>query len=147
MALGWKRMVAGGAVALGLLGPACSNYGGVQDTTAPAGSGPASSQPGATQSSGGVTCKASAGKTAVVQQGFAFHPAKFTAKTCTTVRISNKDSITHTFTINKTSITVTMPGGSQNAAQLALPPGKYTFYCKFHGKPDGTGMAGTLTVT
>jgi plastocyanin len=155
---GWKRVLTGGALALGLLGAACSNYGGtdsVGGTTAPgpATSAPASSQPATTGSTGGgtatggVTCNQSAGKAAMVQQNFTFAPPKLSAKSCTSVTITNKDSATHTFTIDGSPINVTLPGGSKNSAELTLPPGSYVYYCRFHGSPDGTGMAGKLTVT
>jgi plastocyanin len=157
MTLGCKRLLAGGVVALGLLGAACSNYGGAAaassigaggTTPAPASSTPATSGGGSTSGGAGtVTCAKSAGKASDVQQGFAFNPAKLAEKSCTTVTITNKDSVEHTFTIPGTAINVTVPPGSSSTAELALKPGKYVFYCRFHGSPDGTGMAGHLTVT
>ena len=154
MAFGWKRVLAGGVLAFGMLGAACSNYGGTDGgTTTPAKTSagtkttaPTSEAP-TTAKTTGESCADSAGTAAVVQQGFAFVPAKLTAKECTTVNISNKDTATHTFTIDGTPINVTLPGGSKNSAELALLPGDYVFYCRFHGSPEGTGMAGTLTVT
>lgn len=162
MTLGWKRMLAGGAVAVGLLGAACSNYGGASAASslggsgtppAPASSAPATSGGGTTGGgttgggAGTVTCSKSAGKASEVQQSFHFHPPTLSEKSCTTVTITNKDSVTHTFTIPGTAINVTLPPGSSASAELALKPGKYIFYCQFHGSPNGTGMAGHLTVT
>ena len=156
--LGWKRLLAGGVVGLGLLGAACSNYGGANAANggasgtppAPASSAPATTggTTGGTSGGGGaVTCSKSAGKASEVQQGFAFNPAKLSGKSCTTVTITNKDSTTHTFTIPGSTIDVTVPPGTTTTAELALKPGKYIFYCRFHGSPNGTGMAGHLTVT
>jgi plastocyanin len=157
MGTGWKRTFAGGMLALGLLGAACSNYGGTNDLTpAPASSGaPSTSAPPATTAAGGTTSgggtiscdKNGGGSVALTQQGFAFQPATFSAKSCDTVNVDNKDTAEHTFTVVGSAINVTLPGGSQNSAQLNLPPGTYIFYCRFHGSPDGSGMAGKLTVT
>jgi plastocyanin len=140
MGLGRKRMLAVGVVALGLFGAACSNYGGD--------GGGASSQPAASASGGGaVTCDQSAGSTTVTESGFKFDPTTLSAKSCTTVTIDNKDSTTHTFTIDNSPINVTLPGPAKASAELALAPGKYIWYCRFHGSPAGTGMSGNLTVT
>src|SRR5689334_19216240 len=96
MTLGCKRLLAGGVVALGLLGAACSNYGGAAAASSIGAGGttpaPASSTPtpggttGSGSTSGGpgtVTCAKSAGKASDVQQGFAFNPAKLAEKSCT----------------------------------------------------------------
>jgi plastocyanin len=146
MALGRIRILVAGVFALGLVGAACSNYGG--DNGGGSGTSAAASQPAASGGGGGnVTCNQSAGNATVTASGFAFDPKKFSAKSCTTVTINNKDATTHTFTIDGSPINVTLPSTSTGTAELALPPGTYTWYCRFHGSPDGTGMAGTLTVT
>src|SRR3954452_3572207 len=102
MGMGWKRTLVGGVLALGLVGAACSNYGGANDVTAasstpqsaaPATSGaPATTAPRATTAAttgSSVTCTKPEGVAAVTTQGFAFHPAKLSAKSCTTVKITN----------------------------------------------------------
>jgi plastocyanin len=142
MGLGRKRMLAVGVVALGLFGVGCSNYGG--DGGGGATTGAASGQPA---SGGPVTCDQSAGSTTVTESGFQFQPTTLSAKSCTTVALNNKDATTHTFTIDKSPINVTLPGGSKSSAELALAPGNYIWYCRFHGSPAGTGMSGNLTVT
>jgi plastocyanin len=159
MTLGWKRMLAGGVFVIGLLGAACSNYGGADNVTpsppAPASSAPAPTASGTTgggtttgaTTGGAATCDKSTGETAVALEGFAFKPPNLLAKACTTVNLSNKDTATHTFTIDGSPINVTLPGGADNSAELELAPGTYTYYCRFHGSPDGTGMAGKLTVS
>jgi len=155
MAHGWKRMLAGGVLALGLVGAACSNYGGADTTatgdgktTAPTKTTAATSKPASSgATTGAVTCDTSPGKTAVTLEDFDFVPPKLSAKACTTVNLDNKGGATHTFTIDGSPINVNLPGGTQNSAELALAPGEYIYYCKFHGSPDGSGMAGTLTVT
>jgi len=159
MALGWKRMLAGGVFVIGLLGAACSNYGGADNVT-PSPPVPPSSAPAPTGSGttgGGTTtgtttggapaCDKSAGTVTVNLASFTFKPPKFTAKACSTVKLSNKDSVTHTFTIATSTVNTTLPGGSDGEATLELAPGTYTFYCSIHGAPDGSGMAGTVTVT
>ncbi len=154
MAHGRKRMLAGGVLALGLLGAACSNYGGADTTasttgntktTAPTKTTAATSAPATTAA--GVTCDTSAGTTKITAQDFEFVPPKLSAKSCTTVKLTNQGGATHTFTIDGSPINVTLPGGAPGEAELALAPGEYVYYCKFHGSPDGSGMAGTLTVT
>jgi len=160
MGLGWKRTIAGGVLALGLVGTACSNYGGASNVTgasaapqspAPATSGaPASSAPPATTAAttgSSVNCTKAEGVVALTTQGFAFQPAKLSAKSCTTVKITNKDQANHTFTIDGSTVNSAIPPGGNTSATLELAPGTYTFYCRFHGSPDGTGMAGKLTVT
>jgi plastocyanin len=146
MTLGWKRMLGTGVVTLGLLGAACSNYGGDNPTPAPASNQSASS---ASASGGGnFDCAGQGpGKFSLTQSGFKFDPATFSTKSCTIVDLDNKDSTTHTFTIDGSPVNVTLPGGTTNSAVLALAPGTYTFYCTIHGTPDGGGMAGTVTVT
>jgi len=141
MGLGRKRVLVAGVFAIGLLGAACSNYGG--DNGGGGGTTAAASASGG----GSVTCDQSAGTTTLTQSGFKFDPTTLSAKSCTTVTIDNKDSTTHTFTIDDSPINVTLPGPAKGSAELALPPGTYTFYCRFHGSPAGTGMAGKLTVT
>jgi plastocyanin len=156
MVMGRKRMLAGGVFVLALVGAACSNYGGANGlggatttpapassapaTTAPASSPPATTAPPATT---GVSCPTSAGKASLTQKGIAFQPTKFSAASCTTVTVTNKDATTHTFTIDNSPVNVHVPPGASVEADLALPPGTYTYYCTIHG----LSMSGKVTVT
>jgi len=154
-----KRLFVGGVLALGLFGAACSNYGGVTtNTSAPAAtsaaattaggatSAPASSAP-ATTGGGAASCSKSTGTVSVTQQNFQFNPTKLTGKSCSTVKVTNKDTFAHTFTIPGTAINLTLSGPGTQTVQLNIKPGTYVFYCRFHGSPDGSGMAGHITVT
>ena len=134
----WRR-TATVLVGLGLLGAACGGGGG--------GGGGGTTAGGTTTGGGGVNCS-SGGSSAqtVTQQGLMFHPATFSVKSCSVVTISNKDGILHTFTIANSPVDVSLAGGTKTAT-IALPPGTYTFYCTIHGSPNGTGMAGKITVT
>jgi plastocyanin len=85
----------------------------------------------------------------VVMKDFEFDPNCIIAKNTQKLDLENQGNATHTFTIDGTPIDVTMdPGSSQelDAPGPALAPGTYVFYCRFHGSPDGTGMAGHITI-
>ncbi|HEX2042579.1 MAG TPA: cupredoxin domain-containing protein [Acidimicrobiales bacterium] len=38
------------------------------------------------------------------------------------------------------------PGGTFAFPFTNVPPGTYIYYCRYHGTPQGQGMAGTITV-
>jgi len=141
----------------GLALAACSSGGGDNNNTTTGGgttsggatSGGATSGGGTT--SGGSNCSDVSANAdfQVVMKNFAFDPNCIVAKNTQKLDLENDDSATHTFTIDNTPIDVTMDPGSQqelDAPGDALPPGHYIFYCRFHGHPDGTGMAGTITI-
>ncbi len=75
----------------------------------------------------------------VTIQGRAFHPNCFAAKSASAITIQNKDSVTHTFTIDGTQVDVTIPGGTTfNGESAGLAPGTYPFHCKIHPTMTGT---------
>jgi plastocyanin len=75
----------------------------------------------------------------VTIQGLAFHPDCFAAKSASAITIQNKDSVTHTFTIDGTQVDVSIPGGTTfNGESAGLAPGTYPFHCKIHSTMTGT---------
>jgi plastocyanin len=76
-------------------------------------------------------------------QGRAFHPDCFAALSASSITIQNKDTVTHTFTIDGTQVDVTIEGGTTfNGVSAGLAPGTYPFHCKIH-----TTMTGTVIVS
>jgi plastocyanin len=86
----------------------------------------------------------------VAMKDFSFDPSCIIAKNTQKLDLENDGNTAHTFTIVGTPVDVTLqPGDTKELAApgSALKPGTYVFYCKFHGSPDGTGMAGKITVS
>lgn len=128
-----------GLVALTALAAACSGGGGDS-----AGS-PSAAATGATGATGGGCTAASAvdltgdDPFTVTIQGLAFHPDCFAAKSASAITIENKDTVTHTFTIDGTQVDVTIEGGTTfNGESAGLAPGTYPFHCKIHSTMSGT---------
>jgi plastocyanin len=86
----------------------------------------------------------------IVTQNTQFAPTCVVAKRSQGLVLQNKDAISHTFTIVNTSVDIPLdPSTTKNLAPInnGIQPGTYIFYCKIHGHPDGTGMAGKITVS
>ena len=84
------------------------------------------------------------------QDSLTFSPDCMTAKNTQKLELINTGCIEHTFTVVGTPVDVTLNGGQTQelaAPGSSLKPGTYVFYCKFHGSPDGSGMAGKIIVT
>jgi plastocyanin len=76
--------------------------------------------------------------------GLVFTPSKLAVKRGTQIVVTDPGLFQHTFTIPGQGIDVVNdPGGFQTVA-ITLPPGTYTFVCRFH---QAQGMTGSLTVT
>jgi len=120
----WRALVLSGvlgAVALGA--SACS-------------SGPASS------SATGSSASAAPHHIALVIKNFTFVPATFTVAPGATISITNRDSVTHTFTLDSGQVsTGDIPPGSTKTVTAPDRPGKYTYRCMIH-----QFMTGTFTV-
>ena len=121
-----------------LAGAACSSDNG--------GSTGATGTTGATGATSAAGCKA---KDAVDLTGddpfvvtikdLAFHPDCFSASSASFITIENKDSVTHTFTIDGTQVDVSIDGGQTfNGGSAGLEPGTYPFHCKIHSSMTGT---------
>jgi plastocyanin len=127
-----KRLAVLGAVlALGLVAAACSsdNGGSTATTTPPAATG-------ATGGGGGT------GGTTLTMQNIAYDPTSLSVATGSTITLDNKDSVTHTFTVDGQDVDVTVDGSTTGTATIDLAAGSYDFHCKIH-----PSMTGTLTVT
>jgi len=156
MNAGWGRTTAGAflAATLTLLAAGC---GGSSSTTAsPAAPGGLATTPpgpaasgatGATGSTGltGATGNTGSAALTVTQNNFVFDPSKVTVKHGSTISVQNQNGTTpHTFTIKNSSIDVVNDHGQTSQVKIDLPPGTYTFFCRFH---VSLGMKGTLVVT
>jgi plastocyanin len=75
----------------------------------------------------------------VTIQELAFSPDCFAAASASFITIENKDSVTHTFTIDGTSVDVSIDGGQTfNGESAGLKPGTYPFHCKIPSSMTGT---------
>ena len=71
-------------------------------------------------------------------------PSCFIARSQQSIRIENKDGITHNFTITGTQVNVDVQAGQTfNGQSAGLAPGTYQFVCRFH---QSLGMKGTAVV-
>jgi len=124
-----KRFALMAAIAsLVLVAAACSsNDTGSSGTTTP---------PAASSAGGGST------STTLTMQNIAYNPTSLSVATGGTVSLDNKDSVTHTFTVDGQNVDVTVDGGTTGSASIDIPAGSYDFHCKIH-----PSMTGTLTVT
>jgi plastocyanin len=79
----------------------------------------------------------------VVIQDLAFDPSCFSAASASSIVIENRDSVTHTFTIDGTPVDVEIAGGDTfQGASAGLAAGTYPFHCRIHA-----AMTGTVIVT
>jgi plastocyanin len=78
---------------------------------------------------------------AVVIKNFAFSPDTITVANGSTIKISNDDGATHTFSAKDGSFTTGELGGGTAKAVKVTRAGTFDFYCKIH-----TYMTGTLVV-
>jgi plastocyanin len=102
---------------------------------------------GAATTGGGGGCSASSAQSLpggkLTIQNFSFNPDCFSASANSSVSVSNKDSVTHTFTVTGTSVDITLNGGQTQTADLSsLAPGTYPFMCKIHPSMTGTLIVG-----
>jgi plastocyanin len=75
----------------------------------------------------------------VTIQDLAFQPDCFDAKSASSIRVENKDTVTHTFTIDGTQVDVSIDGGQTfNGGSAGLEPGSYDFRCTIHSAMTGT---------
>lgn len=84
----------------------------------------------------------SSSKASVTMSGFAFDPACLIVKSGSSLTLTNKDSADHTFTIDGTSVDISVPAGQTVSGSIGgLSAGTYTFHCRIH-----PSMAGTIVV-
>ena len=77
----------------------------------------------------------------------AFQPASITVAAGESVTFANSGESPHTATADDGSFdTGTIDPGASATVKFDTP-GKYPYFCRFHGDPGGSGMAGVVTVT
>lgn len=75
-----------------------------------------------------------------------FQPADVALSTGDTVAWKNTGDVAHTVTAVDGSFDASLRVG-QEFRRTFSQAGEVAYYCRFHGSADGTGMAGTLSVT
>lgn len=143
------RAAAAGAVALAIVATACGGGSGTDGGAYGAGGGGQASSaatPTDTASSdGGTVTGGDGGGKTLTEVNYQFTPAKFTVRQGDTITVSDTNPTTpHTFTVEGTDIDVANEAQTSQEVTIDLPPGTYTFFCRFH---RAQGMEGTLTVT
>ena len=133
-------------ISLGVLAAACGGGGGGGGNNGGSDqSPPASPSPTSGGSAANCTDESSGPVFKLVQQNTAFDPKCLKVKSAQAIRIDNKDSVLHNFTVPNTQVNVDIqPGTTFNGESAGLAPGTYQFFCRFH---KNSGMTGTLVVT
>jgi plastocyanin len=81
----------------------------------------------------------------VVAANYAFTPSNVTVESGATIEVQNSTPQTpHTFTVPGKDLDVALDPQSTSEVTIHLPPGTYSFECRYHA---GSGMKGTLIVT
>jgi plastocyanin len=149
--VGARGAVVGCVLVLVLVATACGKS---SSTTAPTpGGGLVTTPAGTSGSTGGTGATGTTGATGasgasaltVTQDNFQFDPTKVTVASGDTITVQNLNGTTpHTFTIKSSDIDIVNDHGLSTEVKIDLPPGTYTYFCRFH---VSLGMKGTLTVT
>jgi plastocyanin len=98
----------------------------------------------ASSSAGGCTADTATDLTGdnpftITIQNYTYHPSCFEAKNNSTIVITNKDSVTHTFTVIGTGVDVAIDAGKTVTKPGAnLAPATYDFHCTIHPQITGT---------
>ena len=119
------------AAALALFGVAC---GGGSSPSA----SPTTTPPSASPSGGGPTT------TTLTARDNVFDPTIFTF-TGSKITLKNAGVNLHNFSVEGQNVNDDIKAGETEAESLELPPGTYTFFCKYHRA--AFGMQGTITVS
>jgi plastocyanin len=120
-----------------LAGAACSSDGGDSGSTGATGGTGATSASGCTADN--AVDLTGDDPFVVTIQDLAFTPDCFAAASASSITIENKDSVTHTFTIDGTQVDVSIDGGDTfNGESAGLDPGTYPFHCTIHSSMTGT---------
>jgi plastocyanin len=127
-----------------LAGGACSSDSGGGGSTGTTGGGSTGGSTGASGCTADNATDLTGDNPFVVTiQDLAFHPDCSSATSTSSITVENKDTVTHTFTIDGTQVDVTIEAGKTfNGESAGLAPGTYPFHCKIH-----TTMTGTVIVT
>jgi plastocyanin len=126
-----------------LLGAACGDSGGTGDGT-PTATGPTTPSPTAEPTDDCVD-QTGDDQISLTMLDNAFDPVCLQVLASQPIQIENTGANVHSFTIDDTQVDVDVqPGQPFGGEGNAVAPGTYTFYCKYHGSPNGTGMAGHI---
>jgi plastocyanin len=117
------------AATLGLA--ACSGAGATVAPTATVAPAPS------TAAAGACAPSTATGTVAVTIEGFAFQPSTVTAKVGDVIAFTNRDSASHTATLDDDPCTTEGLGKDATGALVFSEPGSYPFHCRIH--PDMTG--------
>ena len=80
----------------------------------------------------------------ITMVGTSFEPECVVANRSQGLTLENTAGVAHTFTIEGTQVDVEVAGGeTANLEPIndAIAAGTYIVYCRFHGTPEGSGMA------
>jgi plastocyanin len=83
---------------------------------------------------------------AVSAEDFQFTPQDLTISVGDTVVWTNTGQMLHTVTASDSSWDSGNLDPGKTFSRTFDTAGTFTYYCRFHGSPQGTGMAGTITV-
>lgn len=82
----------------------------------------------------------------VAAKDFSFEPKALTIAVGDTVTWTNEGQAPHTVTASDNSFDSGNMAPGATFSHTFDKAGTYAYYCKYHGKADGTGMAGTIVV-
>ncbi len=82
----------------------------------------------------------------VTAKDYEFTPKTITINVGDTVTWTNEGQANHTVTASEGSFDSGNLTPGATFSHTFDKAGTYAYYCKYHGKPDGTGMAGTVVV-
>jgi LPXTG-motif cell wall-anchored protein len=85
--------------------------------------------------------------TVVEMQDFQFAPKTLTIPVGATITWRNTGQAPHTAKADDGSFDTGRVNAGAEATTTFNTPGTFNYYCEFHGGPNGSGMAGTITVT
>jgi plastocyanin len=120
------------AASLALLGVACGGGGSSASNTTPptATSSPSASGSGATT-------------TTLTLKDNVFDPSTFTFPAGQRITLKNEGAALHNFSIEGQNVSHDVKPGETETEDIEVPPGTYTFFCKYH---RALGMQGTITI-
>lgn len=84
--------------------------------------------------------------TTVATEDFVFDPKSISIDPGEEITFDNTGNVAHTATADNGSFDTGNLDSGQSEAITIKAEGTYPYYCKYHGSPGGTGMAGTIVV-
>ena len=82
----------------------------------------------------------------VSMKDFKFDPKTITVNVGDTITWTNNDTAEHTAQADDGSFNSKDVGGGKSFSTTFAKAGTFGYYCKYHGGPNGAGMAGTVVV-